>query len=171
MNIDIRDVVERRSRFLIDEIRSGFPRYDHAVRFTLRSLSNYIHVGDDLGSHGIARGLRFRSRSAHDALLRLIADGAGKSRSWGSVLRNEHPDPLKAIWDRLQALPPDELSSDEVVRQLQAWPMVLVTIDEHKALDKKLPPFDRYREARVEVLTGDPTSADGWCAAPQFVMR
>ena len=168
MDREVRDVVTRRAEFLIAEVRSGEARYDHAVRFTLRSLSNYLHVGGDYGSLGVSRRMRYRSRCAHDLLFRQTGTKTQRYGAWGRLIRNEHPEPLNVVWSRFKAMPPDALTPAEIFRQLAEWPMVVVTIDEDTALRNAHAPFDRYRTAGVEVLTGDPASEAGWVASPQF---
>jgi hypothetical protein len=168
MNYDIRDVIERRAEFLIAEAQSRNPTSDHAIRFTLRCLSNYVQVGGDYGSLGVSRRLRYRSPEAHQLLQKLTGTPRQRYSAWGKLIRNEHPEPLGVTWSRLKATRPDELTPAEVCRQLAEWPMVVVTIEQDIALRIPLPPFDRYRQAGVRVLTGDPLVSDGWVEASQF---
>lgn len=123
-----KELIKRRLEFVVAEISSATPKYDQAITFTLRSLSNYASVGFDGNSFQIKRQNDRISDAAKDLRVQLNDD-----RLWASNTINEHPLPLKDLWKKWSG-DVKNLTIHKIWADLVDHPMITVT----KAEDSKL---------------------------------
>ena len=146
-----RGVIMRRLAFIIDELKCEDPKYDQSVSLVLRALSNYASVGFDGQSFAIKIS-NPRMSDAASRLRRLLND----DREWAADTINEHPYPLRSLWDswlsNVYLITPSKIWED-----LVSFPMITITKEEDarlRKLDKSLSntPQERYKAAGI-VLT------------------
>lgn len=148
------DYILRRADFILTEARLPDGRYDQATKYAMRVISNWAAVGADVGSRTVKeRNLRM-SVAARELRAKM------PMQTWCAETINEHPEPMKMVWDwaRAQAA---ELSADSLVQRIAAHPMVTVTKEEDARLRKLKftssgDPLERYRKAGIEICRVDP---------------
>jgi hypothetical protein len=95
----------RRAKFVCDEALFKDKRYDSSVRYTLRVLSNMATIGCDGVSSTVKRKNRRVSKAALMELEKLLGSHSNKKdaiKIWHDKTTNEHPEPLKQVWDWLR---------------------------------------------------------------------
>jgi hypothetical protein len=88
---NIEAITSRRIKFLLEEAAGPDPQYDHAIRFTMRSLTNYLNFGADMQSGKIKRFCKTWSCAA----LKLKECDC----EWEAKTTNEHQEPLAVVWN------------------------------------------------------------------------
>lgn len=144
--------VRRRCEFLLSVASDPSEKYDQAVVFTMRVLSNHATIGKDALSEPIKRLNRTMSKKAFERL---------RSTDWQtfkSTTTNEHPKPLKQIWLWIVENA-DTLTAEHIWEEFLKHPMITVTKEEDKAMPKSDGDFDtRYKGIDVITLDADPYS-------------
>lgn len=149
--------VERRIRFLLDAAKNEVKR-DQVVTYAMRVLSNYAAIGKDAGSIEIKKQ---NKRVSHSAQTLLHKHGLV---FFCKNTINEHPKPLKIIWQWLQDNA-DKLTVKEVWHEFANNPMVTITKDEDKmikarGLNSAGNLQTRYTELGIEVVILSETPND-----------
>jgi hypothetical protein len=141
----------RRIEFLLAEARHPHSIADSAVRYALRSVSNYYTVGRDAPSRYLYKYCPFRSGEAH----RLLGDPADANNF--HLVTNEHQQELNVIW-RWMKSSADKLTVPVVAERFRRWPMVVISTQENNdlrqrwAVDTPPNPYIRYEEVNIMVL-------------------
>jgi hypothetical protein len=140
--------VLRRAEFLLNEARNGFSKRDIAITMTLRSLSNYLTVGEDGGSRKVKELNSRMSENAKDLKAKLSSD------DWHDATTNEHQLELKSVWSEILEST-NQMTAEKICDLLKQYPYITVTNEENKALrrvkDAKSPE-ERYAKAGIVVL-------------------
>lgn len=143
----------RRIDFLLLEARSLLPKYDRAVVYAMREISNWCAVGKTASSREIKLKNPRMSREAYKKWQ------TPPTEDWYKHTTNEHQEPLKQVWEWIRSS--KDVTKEEVLARFQNWPMITVTKDEdvrlHKYRDSE--PCERYQLAGIEVGLRD---KDGW---------
>ena len=150
--IEFTDTINRRLVFLANEIKAG-GNYDLSVVSTLRCLSNHASIGKDGSSAAIKKANPRMSSAA-----RRLREELSNDKIWFSKTINEHPFPLKKMWDAW-IRENQTISEAKIWDDLCAHPMITITKQEDvqlRAVDKRrvLPPKERYEQAGILIVTG-----------------
>lgn len=145
-------VLVRRLMFACTEIKSSDGKYDQTMSVLLRALSNVASVGSDGTSFSVkCKNPRMSVSAKH---LRAVLNN---DKLWASRTINEHPMPLKDLWQRWRKLAED-LTIETLWEDLQTYPMVTITKEEDQRLrvvgrNKKAfsSSEERYRAASIEL--------------------
>lgn len=149
--------IKRRCEFLLAVAKDASDERDQAVTFIMRVLSNHATIGYDASSETIKRFNRKMSRKAYDLLT--TADW----RTFKSTTINEHPKPLKQVWQWIMDNA-DTLTPEDIWQEFAAHPMITVTREEDKAMPRSDGDYaTRYKG--IEVITID---ADPYTLSPSF---
>ena len=123
--------IQRRINFLIEAAKYDDVR-DQAVTFTMRVLSNYATVGKDVGSSGV-KGL---NKSISNGAEKILLLEHSNLKLFCSQTTNEHPKPLKEIWNFLKHNK-DNLDTDMVWNEFTNHKMITVTKEEDRLIRLK----------------------------------
>lgn len=148
-NDDSMEAVLRRINWLIEEATSPNPQYDLSIRFTMRAISNYFSIGKmDIDSKNIKKINKRISRKALITIPSLNFD------DWHKNTTNEHPLPLKIIWD--QICNQEKCNEHFIISQFKNNPIVTITNYENLMLKQNdADPHVRYKNAKIEILNID----------------
>jgi hypothetical protein len=144
---NIEAITSRRIKFLLEEAAGPDPQYDHAIRFTMRSLTNYLNFGADMQSGKIKRFCKTWS------WLKLKECDC----EWEAKTTNEHQEPLAVVWKWILENAAS-LTIQDVVIRLKKYPLAIITKDENAMLrdvdrlHKNITPEDRYNKAKIELM-------------------
>ena len=142
--------LERRIRFLLAVASDPTEVRDQSVTFTMRSLSNCATVGRDGSSEFVKKYNTRISLKAYECLM---------SENWSrfhTQTRNEHPKPLKQIWNWIVENV-DSLSENDVWNQFIDYKMITVTKHEDLMLSKSDGSANfRYRNTPITDLDEAP---------------
>jgi hypothetical protein len=142
--------VRRRIEFLLSEARGESSVYDVAVRYALRSITNYQTCGKDGASRDLKVGSRWISKKALELKIALFERERDK---WFGFTTAEHQEPLVTVWNWIRSNK-DCLTVDQIFERLAQYPVVVITKEEDASLRRlsKYTPEDRYRLASIEVI-------------------
>jgi hypothetical protein len=146
--MEINPSLERRIKFLL-EAACFEEKRDQVITYTMRVLSNHATIGKDAGSMEIKKRNKLMSKRALDVL---------ESNSIIFFCKNtinEHPKPLKEIWDWLKCNC-EHLDTNDVWSEFLRNPMVTITRDEDNIIKKSGQNsagdiVSRYTELGIEV--------------------
>lgn len=144
--------VRRRCEFLLLVASDPNEKRDQAVVYTMRVLSNHATIGRDALSEPIKRLNRTMSKRAFERL---------RTTDWQtfkSTTTNEHPKPLKQIWQWIVENA-ETLTVERIWQEFLDHPMITVTKEEDRAMPKSDGDFStRYKGIDVINLDADPYS-------------
>lgn len=146
-----RGIIARRLKFIINELKCEDPKYDQSVSLVLRALSNYASVGIDGQSFAIKVSNPRMSHAASELRKSLSDD-----KEWAANTINEHPYPLRFLWDSWLSNA-HFVTSSKIWEDLVSFPMITITKEEDaklRKLDKSLSatPEARYKAAGIVLV-------------------
>lgn len=120
--MEITKDIERRLIFLL-EIAKNEEKRDQVSTFLMRVLSNHATIGMDAGSAKIKKLNKTLSKESYKLLCSTNIETFCKNTI------NEHPRPLKAIWEWLQEKA-ESLSIEDVWNEFKTHQMITITKEE-----------------------------------------
>jgi hypothetical protein len=131
---DVPKWIQRRAEFVYNEAKLQDRKHDQTVKYALRVLSNWATVGIDGSSERVKRRNRRVSRNALELLTSLMSQhGATEAfRIWHKQTTNEHPRPLKQVWEWLCSAHP---TPKELLVDIQKYKFLTITNEENKSID------------------------------------
>lgn len=151
------DIVKRRVSFLLDAAKSETTK-DQAITYVMRVLSNHATIGKDALSKPIKKINRLVTKNAERMLINKGIDFYCKETI------NEHPKPIKQIWEWLKNNSND-LTLEDIWKEFCENPMITVTKDEddymrRKGLSSKGTLKERYLDLGIEIIELDKSPYD-----------
>lgn len=125
----------RRAGFLLAEAVQPDATKDQTITIALRVISNYVTVGKDLGSRDVKLRNPRMSVTAFERLHELMKNmsGAEAFKQWHVETTNEHPEPIRGIWEWIMENA-KKLTVQDVVDRMLENAMVTITNAENSRL-------------------------------------
>ena len=141
-----RDDIDRRLKFLLEEVKQDIPILDQVVGLVIRQLGNWVSTEGDCSSRDLYERCRYRSRAAHKLALASPEDWYKNKREATNdqKVSNDHWEPVKQLhaW---MCENKDRLTVDDIIARIARWPIVVMTMKEHRSLNHNEKPEIRYQ--------------------------
>ena len=121
----------RRAKYLLDESLYDQIERDQSITYTMRSLSCYCTVGQDLNS----RQLKLVNQNISLMAFSLLESKCSK-KEWFQKTINDHSKPLDEIWKWIRKNN-KKLKAKDIIKEFKDFPVITIHRDEDKKLNKK----------------------------------
>lgn len=103
--------------------------------YLMRVLSNYALMQKDVSSIQIKLNTHRLSKAAYKIRSNLDLGNAEGRKELGRQTVNEHPEPLKTVWDWIVANP-DTICAKSIIQRIYTYPMVTITREEDRKINQ-----------------------------------